>query len=136
MSFSLEGKLYKKFDTQQIKETFQKREFVVEYIEGNPMYPEYLKFELIQDKVDMIEPFQEGQMLKVDFNLRGREWRSPQGEIKYFGNLNAWRIQPGGEGQGPVTTAAGGSTQQAPPPPPPPTDAIDVSQSDDDDLPF
>ncbi len=131
MSFSVEGKLYKKFDTQQIKETFQKREFVVEYIEGNPMYPQYVNFQLIQDKVDMIEPFQEGQMLKVEFNLRGREWRSPQGELKYFNSLDAWRIQPTQqEQQSPGPDSGQNST------PPPPTDAIDVSQADDDDLPF
>lgn len=130
MSFSLEGKLHKKFDTQQIKDTFRKREFVIEYVEGNPMYPQYVNFQLIQDKVDMIEPFAEGQSLKVEFNLRGREWRSPQGEIKYFNSLDAWRIQPVGE------AAAAPAAGSVPPPPPPPEGAIDVSQADDDDLPF
>jgi single-stranded DNA-binding protein len=130
MSFSVEGKLYKKFDTQQIKDTFKKREFVLEYTD-NPMYPQYVNFQLVQDKVDMIEPFQEGQTLKVEFNLRGREWRSPQGDMKYFNSLDAWRIQPVQQEQ---PQGSGGNTP--PPPPPPPADAIDVSQADDDDLPF
>jgi hypothetical protein len=137
MSFTAEGKLHKKFDIQQIKDTFQKREFVIEFIDGNPMYPQFVNFQLIQDKVDMIEPFQEGQTIKVEFNLKGREWRSPQGEIKYFNSLDAWRIQPGGGDPG-SSQSSGGSVQagSVPPPPPPPEDAIDVSQSDDDDLPF
>jgi len=29
----------------------------------------------------------------VSFNLRGREWTSPQGEVKYFNTLDAWRIE-------------------------------------------
>jgi len=127
MSFTLSGKLHKKNDTQQIKDTFRKREFVIEFIDGNPMYPQYVNFQLIQDKVDLIEPFQEGQEVQVEFNLRGREWRSPNGEIKYFNSLDAWRLQP-------VQQSAPAS--QSVPPPPPPPDAIDVSAADDDDLPF
>ncbi len=129
MNFSIQGKLYKKFDTQQIKETFRKREFVVEYAD-NPMYPQHVPFQLIQDKVDMIEPFEEGQEIQVEFNLRGREWRAPDGAFKYFISLDVWRLQP-------VTTETGGGTPQAAPPPPPPApDAIDVSSAEEDDLPF
>ena len=127
MSFSLSGKLHKKFDTQQIKDTFRKREFIIEYVDGNPMYPQYVNLQLIQDKVDLIEPFEEGQEVQVEFNLRGREWRSPSGEIKYFNSLDAWRVQP--------VQQSVPSGQSVPPPPPPP-DAIDVSAADDDDLPF
>lgn len=133
MNFSIRGKLHKKFDTQQIKETFRKREFVVEYVD-NPMYPQYIPFQLIQDKVDMIEPFQEGQELQVEFNLRGREWTSPQGEIKYFMSLDAWRIQAV-VAEAPPTPSAP-SSSPTPPPPAPPQDAIDVTNTDDDDLPF
>ncbi len=133
MNFSIKGKLHKKFDTQQIKETFRKREFVIEYVD-NPMYPQYLPFQLIQDKVDMIEPFQEGQELQVEFNLRGREWTSPQGEVKYFMSMDAWRIQPVAAEVPPQTNPAGvNPTFSAPTPP---SDAIDVSNAEDDDLPF
>ncbi len=128
MNFSVKGKLHKKSDTQQIKETFRKREFVIEYVD-NPMYPQYIPFQLIQDKVDMIEPFQEGQEIQVEFNLRGREWTSPQGEVKYFMSLDAWRVQP--------VAAEVPGTQTAPAQPmAPPTDAIDVSSAEEDDLPF
>ena len=88
----IEGKLYVKMNTEQVKETFRKREFVVEYAE-NPLYPQFVKFELIQDNVALIDNFEPGQMIEVDFNLRGREWTNPQGERKYFNTLAAWRIQ-------------------------------------------
>ncbi len=124
---TVQGKLHKKFDTVQIKETFQKREFVIEYIEGNPMYPQYVVFQLIQDKVNLVDNVQEGQEVSVDFNLRGREWKSPSGEIKYFNSLDAWRVSP-------VQQAV--SSSAPPPPPPPMDDAVDVDQMNDDDLPF
>ena len=41
----VEGKIIEKYDTQTIKDSFKKREFVLEYAE-NPQYPEYVKFEL------------------------------------------------------------------------------------------
>jgi hypothetical protein len=89
---NIEAKLVEKFETQQIKETFQKREFVVEYAE-NPQYPEYIKFELIQSNCEQIEPFQIGDTINVSFNLKGRKWTDPKGEVKYFNSLQAWRIE-------------------------------------------
>ena len=31
--------------------------------------------------------------MRVQFNLRGREWSNPQGEVKYFNTLDAWKIE-------------------------------------------
>lgn len=125
---NIQAKLHVKFDLVQVTESFRKREFVVEYIDGNPMYPQYLKFQLIQDKCDALDGFEVGAMVDVSFNLKGREWKSPQGEIKYFNSLDAWRLSP-------IQENAGGGAD-APPPPLPP-EAIDVSEmNDSDDLPF
>ena len=46
MAFDIEGKLYKKFDVVQVKETFKKREFVLEVDDNN--YPQMIKFQLVQ----------------------------------------------------------------------------------------
>ena len=43
---NIQAKLIEKFQTQRVSDTFQKREFVVEFAE-NPQYPEFIKFELI-----------------------------------------------------------------------------------------
>ncbi len=48
---NIKAKLLEKSETQQISASFKKREFVVEYSE-NPQYPEFVKFELIQDKCE------------------------------------------------------------------------------------
>lgn len=85
MSFEVEGKLHKKFDTESKSEKFQARDFVIE-TEGQ--YPQYVKFQLVQDRCGAIDPMNEGEKIKVYFDLRGREWQG-----KYFTNLNAWRIE-------------------------------------------
>jgi hypothetical protein len=90
---NIQGKIHVIKEVQQVTDTFKKREFVVQYDE-NPMYPQYVLFQMIQDKCDLINGFNVGDMVDVSFNIRGREWTSPQGEIKYFNTLDAWRISP------------------------------------------
>lgn len=86
MSFEVEGKLHKKFDAENKTGTFQAREFVLEVDSGN--YPQYVKFQLVQDRCAMLDDYEEGEKVKVHFDLRGREWQG-----KYFTNLNAWRME-------------------------------------------
>ncbi len=121
MSFEVEGKLHKKYDTENKTDSFQAREFVIEIDSGN--YPQFIKFQLVQDRCALLDPFEEGGPIKVHFDLRGREWNG-----KYFTNLNAWRLEQVSAGQ------AG--------PPPAEEDGFFPSVSDeptaqaDDDLPF
>lgn len=86
MSFEVEGKLIKKFDTESKTQTFQAREFVIEVSDGN--YPQMVKFQLVQDRCALVDEYNEGEQVKVHFDLRGREWNG-----KYFTNLNAWRLE-------------------------------------------
>ena len=121
MSYEAIGKLHKKYETESKSATFQAREFVIEVEDG--AYPQFVKFQLVQDKCSLIDDANEGDVLKVHFDLRGREWQG-----RYFTNLNAWRVEKGEHG---------GST------PPPADDAGSFPTSDDepaleadDDLPF
>ncbi|NND94053.1 MAG: DUF3127 domain-containing protein [Flavobacteriales bacterium] len=91
MAFSITGKLKVINDTQQIKDTFRKREFVLTDDSSN--YPQHISFQLIQDNCDLINGFVAGEEVKVMFNLRGREWTSPSNEVKYFNSLDAWKIE-------------------------------------------
>ena len=122
MSFEVEGKLHKKFDTENKTETFQARDFILEVSDGN--YPQLVKFQLVQDRCALVDPYEEGEQLKVHFDLRGREWNG-----RFFTNLNAWRIEKVTDGPAAVDT-------------PPAEDGIFPSVSDepaeqaDDDLPF
>ncbi|HRE40218.1 MAG TPA: DUF3127 domain-containing protein [Ignavibacteria bacterium] len=87
----LQGKIYNIFDTQQIKDTFKKREFVLEYSD-NSQYPQLIKFEFTQDKCDELNGFNVGDEVEVNFNIRGREWTNPKGEKVYFNTLQAWKM--------------------------------------------
>ena len=140
----VQGKILEIKDTQQVTDSFRKREFVLEYAE-NPQYPEFLKFELIQDRCDLVNEFAPGQDVSVAFNLKGRKWVNKQGETVYFNSLQAWRITAGaGAAAQPQQAQASG----APAPPPPAQEPEWLSNSnqnaggstggaqDDDDLPF
>ena len=85
------GTLKTKFDTQKVSDRFQKREFVLT-TEANTPYPQHVSFQVTQDKCSMLDQFNPGEELRIQFNLRGREWNGPQG-IKYFNTLEAWRIE-------------------------------------------
>ena len=86
MSFEIEGRLHRKFETESKTATFQTREFVLEVNSNN--YLQYIKFQLTQDRCQILDPFPEGLTVKVHFDLRGREWNG-----KYFTNLNAWKME-------------------------------------------
>jgi len=101
MSFEVSGKLHVKNDTVQVTDRFSKREFVLEIEDG--MYPQHIKFQLTQDRVSLLDAFEVSDMLHVSFNLKGREYTNPQGEVSYFTNLNAWRIQKVSDQQQPDT---------------------------------
>ena len=97
---NIKGKIIEISPTQQVSNSFQKREFVIEYVE-NPQYPEYIKFESIQDKCQLLDAYSVGDEIDVYFNLKGRKWNDPKGGVKYFNSLQAWKIEGVSAGQQP-----------------------------------
>ena len=126
---NIKGKLLEISSTQQVKDSFRKREFVLEYSD-NPQYPEFLKFEAIQNNCDQLDQFSEGDDVNVFFNLKGRKWTDPKGEIKYFNSLQAWKVERATDGNQ--------SGDQSDMSQEPKADESWMSQtfSEDDDLPF
>ncbi len=96
--FKLTGTLKVLNPMVQVSEKFSKREFVV--TESSSMYPQDIMFQLTQDKCSLLDGYNVNDQVEVSFNLRGREWTSPQGEVKYFNSLDAWRIDRVGAGGG------------------------------------
>lgn len=90
----IKGKVHEIGVVQQVSETFKKRDLVVEYAE-NPTYPEYIRFELLQDKVDICNGLSPGDEVSVSFNLRGRPYTDKTGKTSYFNSLVAWRLDSG-----------------------------------------
>ncbi len=105
---------------------FRKREVVITTEE---QYPQDLLVEFVQDKCDILNSFQVGQSVKIDINLRGREWESPQGEIKYFNSIQGWRIEK---------LFSDDENSEIPPVPPAEAfqEADELNQDEPDDLPF
>ena len=110
MSLSISGTIIEISDVQQISDTFKKREFVVEYVE-NPQYPEFVKFETIQDKCAQLDAYKLGDKITVQFNLKGRKWTDKTGQVKYFNSLQAWKL----EASGAVAQAPTSSSPEAAP---------------------
>lgn len=77
-------------DEQVVSEKFKKREFVL--TDASSQYPQHISFQLTQDRCKLMDQYNEGETVTVHFNIRGREWTSPQGEIKFFNTLEAWKI--------------------------------------------
>lgn len=92
MSLVVEGRINKLFDEQQVSAKFRKREFVLELENGN--YPEFPKFQLTQDRCLILDAYNEGDMVRVHFDLKGRPYNKPDGETIYFTNLGVWKIEP------------------------------------------
>ncbi|MCZ2357014.1 MAG: DUF3127 domain-containing protein [Bacteroidia bacterium] len=85
------GKIHAIFGEQQVSTSFKKREFVL-ICADNPMYPQFIKLEFTQEKCAHLDKFKVGDTVDVSFNLKGREWKNPKGELVYFNTLDAWRI--------------------------------------------
>lgn len=86
---NVKGKLHVKGETQKVSEKFSKREFVIETADK---YPQLILIQLTQDKCGLLDLWNVGEQMDVDINLRGRAWTAPDGKIKYFNTVEAWRL--------------------------------------------
>lgn len=125
MGFDVTGKLIAKFDTVQRTETFRTREFVIETSEdiNGRVINNYIKFQSVQDRTNLVDRFNIGDTVKVHFNIRGTRWEK-NGNVNYITNLDAWRIEQ-------VSMQ-----QEAAPSGPSPSASADFQSDVSDDLPF
>jgi hypothetical protein len=94
MSYEASGRLVAVYDTIQRSEKFRTREFVIETTEAirDRTINNYIKFQLVQDRTDLIDRFRVNDMIKVKFNIKGSRWEK-NGMTNYITNLDAWRIE-------------------------------------------
>lgn len=125
MNMQVQGRIHTAFPAAQVTQKFRKREFVLE-LDAASRYPQFVLFQLTGDRCEALDDFAAGDVVAVEFSLRGREWKSPKGETRYFNSLEVWSIGRAGEARGADgagrTVGAGGDE------PPPHTD--------DDQIPF
>ena len=85
------GKIKLIGQTEQVSDKFKKRELVVTTFE-NPTYPQHISMQCTNDKVVMLDNLTVGTEVSIEANLRGREWTSPTGQIKYFNTIECWKL--------------------------------------------
>ena len=123
------GTLKVKFDTQKVSDRFSKREFVLT-TEATSPYPQQVSFQLTQDKCSLLDQYNVGDEIKIQFNLRGREWNGPQG-IKYFNTFEAWRMEKVSGGAPAQNAQSSNNNVESNPSP-----VFTSNINDNDDLPF
>lgn len=84
----VQGRLCEVFQEEAKTDSFRSRIFV---IETDGQYPQFVQFQLVQDRCGIVDSHRIGDLVTVHFDLRGKKWQG-----KYITNLNAWKI----EGQG------------------------------------
>lgn len=126
MAFEITGKIIEVQPVNQVSDKFRKREFVIEKKEtgGSALFVDYIKFQLVQDKCDLINESFLNEEVKIWFNLRGNKWER-DGRVNYFTNLDAWKIERISADTGSQNQSLTGTFEDAPP------DVDDLS-----DLPF
>lgn len=136
----LTGTIKSVFDEKQISANFRKRELVLTTEER---YPQQILVEFTQDKIQLLEDVRAGQQVTISINIRGREWTSPQGQVKYFVSVQGWKIRPAvQEDAGYDAPPVGGAPPPGGPPardePPLPDGPNDYGAKPigDDDIPF
>ena len=94
MAFEIIGKVIDISPINQVSDKFKKREFVVEKKEtgGTAVFIDYIKFQLLQDKCDLIDESFMNEEIKIWFNIKGNKWER-DGKVNYFTNLDAWKIE-------------------------------------------
>lgn len=148
------GKLEEVHELVKRSDTFQVREFVLEVQSQNSQYSDHILFQLVNNRATLIDQFQVGQELVVEFDINGRKWVNPEGRTVFFNRLNVWRInlytpqvnmggyqqQQMGQYQQPMggyqQQQMGGAQQQQTPPAQAQTGGSSLSAGNSDDLPF
>ena len=87
----IQGRIKEIFSLETVGNNgFQKRDLV---ITTDGKYPQDIIIQFTQGNCALLDNLQIGQMVKIHFNLQGREWTSPQGEVKYFNTVLGWKIE-------------------------------------------
>ena len=85
----MKGKLTEIFDTKVVSNNFKLRQFVL--TDDSGQYPNEVIFQLNQDRVELLDAFKIGDMVDVQYNLKGKRWEK-DGKVSYFNTLEVWKI--------------------------------------------
>ena len=85
----LQGTVKKIFDTQTLQVVFKKKRNG--FIDSGTISSAYFN-RILSDKINLLDNVSEGETVKLESILEV-EWTNPQGEVKYFNSITAWRLE-------------------------------------------
>jgi hypothetical protein len=128
MSLELTGTLVKFYETKSFPSGFSIQEFVVRTDER---YPQEILVQAAKEKIDVLKNFKENDVVKVKFNLRGREYNG-----RHFVSLDMWTMDIAAAGSTSASNPSTMGNSAAPAPAPMMNDNPSNNDADGDDLPF
>lgn len=84
MSQTVRGTIKTIFQEQQFKNNFRKQQLV---LTTQDKYPQHVMFDFINDKIDLLKGYMEGEEVELNYNLRGNEYKG-----KPINSLSVWKI--------------------------------------------
>lgn len=92
-SYDLVGTIQVIKPTEQITDTFKKREFLV-VIDTDSKYPQEIKLQCTQDKTKLLDDIRVGDIVSVNFNLQGKGFERKDGSGRdAMTNLSVWKLE-------------------------------------------
>ena len=88
---TISGAVYHIGQIEVVSEKFKKRDLVIQTNDGK--FSQLISVQMTQDKVDLLNNLNIGDMVECNINLRGREWTDRNGVKKFFNTIEAWSIQ-------------------------------------------
>jgi len=85
MTHTTTGVIINKLPAKQVSEKFKVQEFILKV--GNDKYPQEVKFQLVNDNIDLLDFIQVNEQVEVTFELRGREYNGT-----HYVSLNALKV--------------------------------------------
>lgn len=83
---SICGRIHLIDETKEYGENgFRKRQIVL--VQERGKFDNYIPMELIQDMCENADSLSVGAEVTVEYRISGRKWLSPEGDTKYFMNL-------------------------------------------------
>ena len=82
-----EGAIINKLPAKQVSEKFKVQEFILRVGQPEDKYPQEVKFQLVNDNIDLLDFIQVNDVVDVTFDLRGREYNGT-----HYVTLNATKV--------------------------------------------
>lgn len=102
---NIKGEVKQVMDTVVISEKFSKRDLILT-TDGNTDYPQHIAIQFTQDRVSLLDGLAPGDEIDVSINIRGREWTSKEGVVKFFNTIEGWKFDAASSDSEPAPAAA------------------------------